>query len=202
MTVTNIENCISPSENTRFSIPAKPPAPVTEAKFSLPVHKRTTAEQTELERNSAARALPDSMFASYPEVVQARHVLQHAQRRVEAAPVLAGMVDQVAEHITAANQGIAELERALDQAIIDDLVAGDTDFGRATVMQNMLNDLENRRVLLNRAYHLARHTSFSDQFKLKEAAREAASALSNVVFRLKCQHVDRHPHVLTGGRPV
>jgi len=193
---------MSINENTLFSIPAKPPAPVSEAKLSLTVHTRTAEEQAMLNRHSAARALPDSMFTDHPEVVQARQVAQHAQRRVEAAPVLAGMVDQVADHITAANEAIAELERALDRAVIDDLLAADTDFGRATAVQNMLHDLENRRVLLKRAYDLARHTSFSDQIKLKGAAQEAASALSNLVFKLKCQHVDRHPHPMAGGQPV
>jgi len=204
MTITDIYNGMSVNENTQFSIPAKPPAPVSEAKLSLAgmVHKRTAEEQAMLDRHSAARALPDSMFADHLEVVQARQVAQHAQRRVEAAPVLAGMVDQVADHITAANEGIAELERALDRAVIDDLLAADTDFGRATAVQNMLHDLENRRVLLKRAYDLARHTSFSEQIKLKDAAREAESALSNLVFKLKCQHVDRHPHPVAGGQPV
>lgn len=199
---TSDNHSMSVNENTRFSIPAKPPAPVSEAKLSLTVHTRTAEEQAMLDRHSAARALPDSMFADHPEVVQARQVAQHAQRRVEAAPVLAGMVDQVADHITAANEAIAELERALDRAVIDDLLAADTDFGRAAAVQNMLHDLENRRVLLERAYDLARHTCFSDQIKLKEAAREAASALSNLVFKLKSQHVERHPHPMAGGQPV
>ncbi len=192
------------NENTLFSIPAKPPAPVSKATFSLAgmVHTRTAEEQAMLNRHSAARALPDSMFTDHPEVVQARQVAQHAQRRVEAAPVLAAMVDQVADHIISANEAIAKLERALDQAVIDDLLAADTDFGRATAVQNMLHDLENRRVLLERAYHLARHTSFSEQIKLKEAAREAELALSNLVFKLKSQHVERHHHPMAGGQPV
>ena len=190
--------------NPQATIPTQPARPVPDAKFSLAgmVHKRTPAEQAEQDRRAAARKLPDELFADHPEVLLAREVEQHAHRLAEAAPVLAGMVDQVADHITAANEAIAQLERALDHAVINDLLAGDTDFGKASAVQNALHAQENRRVLLDRAYHLARHTSFSEQIRLKEAAREAESALSNLVFKLKCQHVDRHPHLLTGGQPV
>ncbi len=179
--------------NPNATIPAKPASPVPTLGISLAgmgLPRRTVAEQAELDRHAAARALPDDLFAHHPQVVLARHEAERTRRRVEQAPQLAAARDHIADQLTDARDALTMAQRDMEDAAIADALRSDGDVSHYQAAQQQRDQLHDRVAMLETAYLAAQFTSFADQVKLKEAAKEANAALDSVLTALKRQHAN------------
>lgn len=185
------------------SVSPKAPAPLATANFSLAgmgMPRRTSAEQAELERHKAARALPDDLFANHTQVVRARHEAERAQRRLEQVHQLAAARDSIADQLTDARGALTMAQRDLEDAAIAGALRADGDMSGYQAAQQKRDQLRTRVEMLEHAYQAAQFTGYADRAKLKDAEHEARAELDRVLTALKRQRA--HAKLDSGSEPV
>lgn len=148
---------------------------------------------------ATARALPDSLFASHPEVVQATLQATTARNRVER------MIKTSKQAIAAL---VAELEseaknaaEAVQLAAIDDAIAGDSAFPLALVAMEHHSKAQQRLQAARMANEVLSKAPMSLD-KYREQAQKSEAARNELLLCLKREHLQAHPELLQDHQPT
>lgn len=149
--------------------------------------KATAAEEAENRRLNAARALPDALFDSDPEVQRLRDDLAVKQALIEQRiPVK----NWLAEQMGRMDLAVKEAEGAIPQAILEDAVAQDEGFTKARAAIEALNFAKTVRAYADVAYDVVAPSNPAAQHALYESLGAARAALNECLFSLKKAHVN------------
>lgn len=149
--------------------------------------KVTAAEVAENNRLNAARALPDALFDSDPDVQRLRDALAIKQALIEQRiPVknwLAAQMGQMDLAVKMAQGGIP-------QALIEDAMAQDEGLTKTRAATEALNFAKTVRAYADAAYDVVAPSDPAAQHALYGALDAARIALDECLFSLKKAHVD------------
>jgi len=147
----------------------------------------TKEELTEAARLNAARALPDAMFDSNPQVQRLRDDLAVKQALIaQRIPVKNWLAAQMGRMDLAAKVA----EGGIPQALIEDAVAQDEGFTKARAAIEALNFAKTVREYARAAYDVVAPSDPAAQHALYGALDAARVALDECLFSLKKAHVD------------
>ena len=149
--------------------------------------KATKEELTEAARLNAARALPDAMFDSNPQVQRLRDDLAVKQALIaQRIPVKNWLAAQMGQMDLAAKVA----EGGIPQALIEDAVAQDEGFTKTRAAIEALNFAKTVREYARAAYDVVAPSNPAAQHALYGSLEAARVALDECLFSLKKAHVD------------
>lgn len=169
---------------------------VPEARFNLvgmTSGPRSADEQARIDLDATARALPDSLFADHPEVIQATERHTAAQRRHERLCNAARKTEKMLGMLQHLEDELQAAQAQLRFAAIDDFLDGDIDFTVSVELLERVAVLQQRIQVANLA-RLDVQKSPVELREFKELAVQAETDLRNLLFKLKRQHVHAQNH--------
>lgn len=156
--------------------------------------RQEAAPQRHLE--AIARGLPDAMFADRPEIVSLTKELAVRKERVQRLARGGALPGTVGDAISALQQQLTAAAEALRLAAIDDALAGDLEFPRALATRLPMELLELKLQAARLAYADLNRSPMSKTY-FSEHLRRAEVGLGDALFRLKREHVQAHPELLS-----
>lgn len=148
---------------------------------------------------ATARALPDSLFASHPEVVQATHQATTARNRVERMTKTSKQA--IATLITELEAEAKSAADAVQLAAIDDAIAGDSAFPLALAAMEHHSKAQQRLQAARMAHEVLSKAPMS-LGAYWEQARKSEAAHNELLLRLKREHLQAHPELLQEHQPA